>query len=435
MIHYPSELVPVIRKYLKTYPRASDPQVELPSDHDLELFLNIAFVASTRTEEGRRPGFRLALIPRPPKSESSSLSASTRGMVFGRDRSYTISEVVQLAAASEFNRTVIAVWPSGSSLKSALKIWGLLDTGDEWYRFIRREAKQSVQPPVSLTVTSLKAGDLSVSLGGNVIAALNGGKVFRPGIGALCDKRFCDFFWPAERSLHEEVIRHLGVKHWDDSGAEDQFPELIYVAFLERVLHRVSEKRHGGTILLIPDALSPSNPTLSKRLRIKYACNVDHAWRVLIQYLASLHRLIELEPWQLRDEMVSREYARALWHGMGAERDLDRLVNDVASFIANLTGVDGAVLLTDRFRIRGFGVESLAPPANLSHVQRIGEKKAVKTPIENYGTRHRSAFRLCSHLKQSVAFIVSQDGGLKAVRKVGSQVFFWPEVHDGSRGF
>jgi hypothetical protein len=55
--------------------------------------------------------------------------------------------------------------------------------------------------------------------------------------------------------------------------------------------------------------------------------------------------------------------------------------------------------------------------------------------IEFFGTRHRSAFRFCSSLEDSVAFIVSQDGETKVAKRVGSEVILWTNIDVGALGF
>ena len=42
-----------------------------------------------------------------------------------------------------------------------------------------------------------------------------------------------------------------------------------------------------------------------------------------------------------------------------------------------------------------------------------------------YGTRHRSAFRFVASMESAVAFVMSQDGGIKALRQVGPQLLMW----------
>lgn len=119
----------------------------------------------------------------------------------------------------------------------------------------------------------------------------------------------------------------------------------------------------------------------------------------------------------------------------GENIELDEALGDVAQAIASLTSVDGAVLMTDHFSVLGFRAEVIASSPSLSHVQSVtGPKKLTPVPVEVFGTRHRSAFRFCSSLEDAVAFIVSHDGGVKAVKRVEKDVILWPDINTGAMG-
>ena len=117
--------------------------------------------------------------------------------------------------------------------------------------------------------------------------------------------------------------------------------------------------------------------------------------------------------------------------------DVEKALTDSVKFVASLSGVDGAVLITDKLRVLGFGCEVIAQSpslefARLSSRARVTGKKNI--PIESYGTRHRSTFRFCSSFEESLAFIVSQDGGVKAVKRVGADLVLWPDINIGVFG-
>jgi hypothetical protein len=119
-----------------------------------------------------------------------------------------------------------------------------------------------------------------------------------------------------------------------------------------------------------------------------------------------------------------------------AQQDAVDAVRDLAKFIAGLTAVDGAVILTDRLSLLGFGAEVLTEARKTESVRSATSELADKfteVPISAFGTRHRSAFRFCSSLEPSVAFIMSQDGGVKAVRQVGRNLVMWPYFEIGYR--
>src|SRR4029453_6220733 len=91
-------------------------------------------------------------------------------------------------------------------------------------------------------------------------------------------------------------------------------------------------------------------------------------------------------------------------------------------------------LLTDRLRLLGFGAEVLTASQKIESVRAARSafpEKYTKGPLPAFGTRHRSAFRFCSSVEPSVAFILSQDGGVKAVRQVGRHLVMWPYFEMG----
>ena len=91
-------------------------------------------------------------------------------------------------------------------------------------------------------------------------------------------------------------------------------------------------------------------------------------------------------------------------------------------------------MLTDTLRIIGFGAEVTASfsggdKVHVAHTAEATETQEVR--FAEYSTRHRSAFRFVASLEPSVGFIMSQDGGVKAVRQVGSKLVMWPYFQIG----
>lgn len=67
---------------------------------------------------------------------------------------------------------------------------------------------------------------------------------------------------------------------------------------------------------------------------------------------------------------------------------------------------------------------------------RIADDPNAKTysekPIDSYGTRHRSALRLCSSFENSICIVVSQDGSIRAIKRIGPDVYMWNDVSLGT---
>ena len=86
------------------------------------------------------------------------------------------------------------------------------------------------------------------------------------------------------------------------------------------------------------------------------------------------------------------------------------------------------MVLTDKLRIIGFGgeVRVSAPGADTVYdATNVDGTEATDAPLTSYGTRHRSAFRFVESMDPAVAFILSQDGGIKAATLVEDRVVMW----------
>jgi DNA integrity scanning protein DisA with diadenylate cyclase activity len=82
-------------------------------------------------------------------------------------------------------------------------------------------------------------------------------------------------------------------------------------------------------------------------------------------------------------------------------------------------------------RVLGFGAEIIATSPSLSTVKEALDPTATKTfnvPLERFGTRHRSAMRMCSSFDECIALVVSQDGPVKVLKRVGGDVVMWNDV-------
>jgi DNA integrity scanning protein DisA with diadenylate cyclase activity len=112
------------------------------------------------------------------------------------------------------------------------------------------------------------------------------------------------------------------------------------------------------------------------------------------------------------------------------DRNLDHLIE----FVAALTAVDGAVVLSCDLRLFGFGSEITVTgtPAvdetieYARHPSPLGKPDAVS--LAQFGMRHRSASRLCQRVPGTMAFVVSQDSGIRLFQIVDGSLTQWVEL-------
>jgi hypothetical protein len=108
--------------------------------------------------------------------------------------------------------------------------------------------------------------------------------------------------------------------------------------------------------------------------------------------------------------------------------ELDEGLFEWSHLIAALSQVDGAVVLTKRFEILGFGAEIAGGLPAVTHVRRGLDLEAdsfTTEIVDDVGTRHRSAYRLSEALPGALAIVVSQDGGVRFVNRHRGFVTYW----------
>ena len=407
----------------------------LPDATIFQALVDVAFHASLLTEEKRQPGFRI-LYCSPDDlrryEQDDFPFRSHRLISMSSVRPYTPSELIRIAPAADHTRLIICVYTDEET--ASLSIWGLLDVGANWWKFIHHEDTGGRPPPNFLAITSTNPGELSFSVEGIILLVLRDGELSHPSGNPLWSGPISDYLESSRRLLYEDTLEELKTDKWDKDGDDDDYPGNFYNFFLQRILHNIRHQGHGGTVILVPQEIGVDDPRLSDRIQIKYAIDYDHAWNALVQSLIFGWRYYDLyfplsSGKKEIDVKTFNEYDR-ISHN---RREIEDIIQDIVKSIASLCSVDGAVVLTTKFKVLGFGGEIIATSPTLTHVMSATEQKK-KISIESFGTRHRSAFRFCSSFENAVAFIVSSDGGIKAVKRHGRELLFWPDVNETGMG-
>lgn len=107
----------------------------------------------------------------------------------------------------------------------------------------------------------------------------------------------------------------------------------------------------------------------------------------------------------------------------------------MAYLIAGCAEVDGAVVLTNRIELLGFGGEITGDLPGVVTVRRAYDLEGEQYEeefTESVGTRHRSAYRLCLALPAAVAIIISQDGTVRFAKSRDGVVTYWDQASTSS---
>jgi hypothetical protein len=364
---YPKDVVRQLREAWGRFVPHEEDVPPLPEDGTVQQILEVVYHASFTADERRTSRFSVALCD--PSDVRDPL-------IFRRPREFSVQEIMRLAPAGDIDDLAIGV---SVSQENRVQTWGLAPDPHGPFPVLTAHAPGSVElRRYHRSVFTLHHGSVSTSV-----------------VPTIYEGFLNDVFREATDALLEEcggIRGKIGIN-----------PDWLYSEPLFALLRAASQHGHGATVFLVPDTLAAGK--WRDLVRIKYACDDPTMWPALKQTILADYKDIDGEV-ESALSRTSRQRVRE-WPGL----------------IANLTRVDGGVLITDRFRILGFGVEAIAPAAELKAVQ-LAHSGGSET-IDEYGTRHRSAFRLCYKCPEAVAFICSQDGGIKCVRNVKGLVTLW----------
>lgn len=420
-MQYPRDLIPELAA------RWSEANPESPFHEMDELLpvLETVYHASMTTDEGRATQLRV-LFCDPSRFAHPWIELLPRHVAipFSLPRPFSEAELRRLAPATDATRVLVGIRKRAPS--GGLEIWGLVDLGDSWFKSQRREPIGGtigvIQPPEELEISSTEPGHIAAFSKGRLLASLRGGRIVGPGGYTLWGGPISEFLDGPRQRLRSTV----------DAGEDELQPGRRYTAMLERILYAVESIGHGGAVLMVPQGwVQNGDRHLGPVLQIKYAMPDRRIWPLLLRGREVSRRYYELHAGFYRD---GGAVPFDLFHEYGGlDMQLKAIEVDLGNatrLIADLTAVDGAVVITDELELVGFGAEVTAPAPVLSQVKVVeGEKAAAASvSIEAFGTRHRSVFRFCWNLPQCIGFIVSQDGGVKAVRRVGDDVYVWSEA-------
>jgi hypothetical protein len=428
---YPRNLYTELQHRWTAPPLDRFPQIDLPEKRVFDELIDVSYHASFMTEEGRPIVFRVALIgadrPVSPQRDEPLPLEPIERYLLGKAVPFTEGELRRLAPVADPRRIIIAVEPTDEGSK--LQIYGLIDVGMALYEMARHERISGVASPEVLVVSSTRPGELLIARGDRPVLRLRGGKIETPADRVLFRGHVGRFFAEASDELIREACRRAEVAR----RGRDDGRDFAHLEFIESILLHTAELHHGGALLFVPEGVTDDDQRLTAAVSIKYRLPSNRPREALLESMAVRLQHNATHARLLREVTVRRADLEDLDGLDWNQRNYEDTARDAVRFIASLTAVDGAVVLTDQLRIIGFGAEvRVSSGTDTIYVAGEAEGEHVSpTPFTGFGTRHRSSFRFVEGMEPAVAFILSQDGGIKAAMMVDDRVVVWPYFEIG----
>ena len=430
---YPPQLAQLLRH---AWEASGDAPPLLDQVH-LEHMLTVAYQASLLRDEDRAVRVRIVAARPEEFDPNGGPPTGLQPLVFDQPVPYTPQELRRLALVAKYHRALIGVRPLTGDGRCG--IWGMLQSGPGWIQMAQGgRGPAPAPPPSALLVRVLGPGRIAVGRGLSTFAELRGGVVGGPGMDLFRSQWVPARFLTARSELallHAEARSRAEAsgERWADLGPD--VIRLVSQAMVRRFLAAMVSAHHGGTVIMLPHESAEEAVHANGPLRLKYAFRDGEPRRRYRQLILGLMRAIARAGGSAGVSSVDGDtYASLRDHELSSLQDA---IVEMSQLIAALSEVDGAVVITKRFEILGFGAEIIGDLPDVQHVARALDLEGddrVREPLIADGTRHRSAYRLCSRLPSALVLVVSQDGGVRFVAEHRGQVTFWDhaiEMLDG----
>ena len=405
------------------------PGPPLPPRPLLEQILSTAFQASLLRDEERPVTLRLLLADPAELPAWGGPPSGLLRLAFDHPRFFTVDELRRLSPAAKYHRALVGLQLGADE---QLEIWGIAQSGPRWLQSTQGGRAVDAPLPDRLVVRVTGPGRLFVARGSETIAGLYGGRL-SDGAMDVFDSRWLPDRFDRTRAeiadLHREATR--AAPAW---GAVDpDVTRMIAQQLVKRIVANIRSTHHGGMVILLPPDCA-DGIAQGRHLHLKYALRDEEPRRRYRTLLLAVMRVLAQDAAHVPSGEPAGWSAYRRWNSPELAA-LDEAIFEMAHLIASLAGVDGAVVLTKRFELLGFGGEIIGDLPDVTTVERALDLEAtLREPevVDAMGTRHRSAYRLCARFPEALVIVISQDGGVRFVSWHHGAVTYWDHTSLGS---
>jgi hypothetical protein len=378
----------------------------------LDTVLDAAYHASFLQDEERPVTCRILVIPPDELPPSAGPPTALLPLAFATPRRFDEQELRRVSPAASMQRALVGVDDSGAELTT----WGIIQSGPRWLQNAAGgRAKEPTLPP-ALLVRIVRPGHVVVSCGNRPIAELRGGRFVDYAIDVFQSRWLADVFTKVRDTLASEHIATSPTAL--DPHVAAELGRYVGQQMIKRVIATMRAAHHGGLLVIGP---ADCDPFLMTKYALRDAEPRRHYRTVVLAILDTL-----AERAAVTGRLPDPDLYRTDLDPRLAE--LDEALFETSHLIAALAAVDGAVVLTKRFEILGFGAEIAGGLPVVTEVRRALDLEAeafATEVVDAVGTRHRSAYRFCAAVPGSLAIVVSQDGGVRFVTLHRDHVTWW----------
>ena len=421
---------PDLAAHLEGRWRELPPGCPLPPRALLEQILSTAFQASLLRDEERPVTLRLLLTEPEALPVEGGPPVGLLRIAFDSPRNFTVDELRRLSPAARYHRSLVGI---GATPEGDPCIWGIVQSGPRWLQATRGGRAASAPLPDLLVIRVTGPGRIFVARGSDTVAGLYGGRLTDGELDVFESRWLASRFTEVRAevtSLHLAAAREAS-HPWGE--VDPDLTRMLAQQMLKRLITTIRAEHHGGMVVVLPPDCA-ADLARGRYLRVKYACEDGEPRRRYRTLILAVMRVLGTAAafWPDAGQAGWSSYRR--WNSPDLST-LDEAIFEMATLIGALAGVDGAVVLTKRFEVMGFGGEIAGDLPEVITVQRALDLEGTLREtevVDAMGTRHRAAYRLCAQFHEAVVIVISQDGGVRFVAWQDGAVTYWDHASLGS---
>jgi hypothetical protein len=400
-----------------------------PPETVLQILFNTLFYASLATEESEFIKVTITLLSKEFRSEPSKKLSYDESQLFLFDEPipFTEKNLIKLSKAADPWSSSLAV---DYDEHDQLFIHGMIDQALHFQSFLNFEREEKPNTPGIIQTIIEDVGVLNVIFEFEPLATLNKNQLTRRYIDVFKQGPISDFIKNNTLALKKHIDNFIRSEKYSEFTLADweELVETLYIQSICRILLKIRNYRHGGAILITNDFVKGLIPKYSLQYdRLEIAKENLLKASILFDSVTAELDLAESKKKSIVPMDDYLDYADSMDNLQEAENELKGAVR----FISSLTCVDGLVVLSYRLHVKSFGtvIENKALPSNVW----VSSTSVARTNLKamdpkHFGTRHRSLFAYCYANPESLGFVISQDGEIRAVMKVGDKLVMWEHI-------
>lgn len=397
-----------------------------PAENVLKALFNILYYASMQTEESQYIKLIVTLFDHKDFVKDAGDNHDTPCFFpFETAIPFTVKNLVKLSKAADPWSASLSVYYDDNN---ELFIYGMIDQTVHYQSYLNYEEDDKPPYPGIIQTMINGIGILNVMLDYHPIATLNQNSLVKLYPNVFEYGPVSDFI--RENAAYPKAFIERKVRHDVTDHDAEIYNEIIFeyvIQSISRILLKIKSYNHGGAILITKDFKTD----LIRKYQLEYdriASAILHILStvtdddLLEDEIAALKKRKEDIPAVLYDEFIENE--------LRIKDSYHELIGAV-HFVSSLSCVDGLVLMSPNLEVKGFGAvineKTLPEFVGLNKSSRVSVNR-LKIDPKHFGTRHQSMFAYCLKHPESVGFVVSQDGEIRAIKNVNGEVMMWENI-------